>query len=114
MAATTGVPLEGNVASNTALAGWDPACREDVIPEKDNRLRASHARETRAFKQQVFNVVPPVCPDCLSPRSRPKIRTYSKRLRLDRGFSPAEITTCCSQAQDLAKYERLESLFRRM
>ena len=48
---------------------------EEVIPEKGNRQWASLARNARAFKQQVFNMAPAVLPDCVSPRSRPKIRT---------------------------------------
>ena len=48
---------------------------KEVIPEKCNRQRASRAQNTRAFKQQVFDVARPVFPVCVSPRSRPKIRT---------------------------------------
>ena len=48
---------------------------KEVIPEKLNRQRASRAHDTRAFKQQVFDMAPPVFSVCVSPRSRPKTRT---------------------------------------
>ena len=61
---------------------------KEVIPEKLNRQRASRAQDTRAFKQQVFDVaVFSVCVSprpasdtvavfsvCVSPRNRPKIQ----------------------------------------
>ena len=50
-------------------------CLKEVIPEKCNRQRATRAQNTQAFKQQVFDVAPPVFSVCVSPRSRPKIRT---------------------------------------
>ena len=48
---------------------------EEVIAGKCNGQLASRAQIARAFKQQVFDVAPPVFPVCVSPRSRPKIRT---------------------------------------
>ena len=48
---------------------------QEVIPEECNRQRSSCAQNTRAFKHQVFDVVPPVFSVCVSTRSRPKIRT---------------------------------------
>ena len=48
---------------------------EEVTPEKGKCNRAVQARDTLAFKQQMFNVTPSVFPSRLSPRSRTKIRT---------------------------------------
>ena len=48
---------------------------KEVIPEECNRQRAARAQNILAFKQQVFDVVPPVFSVCVSPRSRPKIWT---------------------------------------
>ena len=50
-------------------------CLKEVILEERNRQRASRAQNTRAYKQQVFDVAPPVFSDCLSTRGGPKIRT---------------------------------------
>ena len=50
-------------------------CLKEIIPEECNRQRASRAQNTRAFKQQVFDVAPPVFSVCLSTRGGPKIRT---------------------------------------
>ena len=50
-------------------------CLKEVIREECNRQCASPAQNTRAFKQQVFDVAPPVFSVCVSTRSRPKIRT---------------------------------------
>ena len=55
---------------------------KEVIPEECNRQRASRAQNTRAFKQQVFDVAPPVFSVCVSTRSRPKIRTRGEILVL--------------------------------
>ena len=48
---------------------------EEVIPEKGKCYRAVQARDTLAFKQQMFNVAPSVFPSRLSPRSKTKMRT---------------------------------------
>ena len=50
-------------------------CLKEVIPKECNRQCASRAQNTGAFKQQVFDVAPPVFSVCVSTRSRPKIRT---------------------------------------
>ena len=50
-------------------------CLKQVVPEKCNRQCASRPQNNRAFKQQVFDVAPPVFSVCVSTRSRPKIRT---------------------------------------
>ena len=52
-------------------------CLKEVIPEERNRQRASRAQNTRAraFKQQVFDVAPPVFSVCVSTRGGPRIRT---------------------------------------
>ena len=51
---------------------------EEVIPEKGKCYIAVQARDTLAFKQQMFNVAPSVFPSRLSPRSRTKIRTQGE------------------------------------
>ena len=50
-------------------------CLKEVIPEERNRQRASRAQNTRAFKQQVFDVAPTVFSVCVSTRGGPKIQT---------------------------------------
>ena len=50
-------------------------CIKEVIPEEFNRQRSPRAQNTRAFKQQVFDVAPPVFSVCVSTRGGPKIRT---------------------------------------
>ena len=52
---------------------------EEVTPEKGKCNRAVQARDTLAFKQQMFNVAPSVFPSRLSPRSRTKVRTCAQR-----------------------------------
>ena len=47
-------------------------------PGKGKCYRAVQARETLAFKQQMFNVAPSVFPSRLSPRNRTKIRTQGE------------------------------------
>ena len=51
---------------------------EEVTPEKGKCNRAVQARDTLAFKQQMFNVAPSVFPSRLSPRSGTKIRTQGE------------------------------------
>ena len=53
-------------------------CLKEVIPEERNRQRASRAQTTWAFKQQVFDVTPPVFSVCVSTRGGPKIRTQGE------------------------------------
>ena len=53
-------------------------CLKEVIPEECNRQRASRAQNTRAFKQQVFDVAPPVFSVCV--RGGPKIRTRGENM----------------------------------
>ena len=57
-------------------------CLKEVIPEECNRQCASRAQNTRAFKQQVFDVTPPVFFVCVSTRSRPKIRARGENTTL--------------------------------
>ena len=54
-------------------------CLKEVIPEERNRQRASRSQITRAFKQQVFDVAPPVFSVCVSTRGGPKIRTRGQK-----------------------------------
>ena len=61
---------------------------EEVIPEKGKCYRAVLARDTLAFKQQMFNVAPSVFPIRLSPRSRTKTRTQGEDVIV------AETTRC--------------------
>ena len=52
--------------------------KKKKIPDECNRQCASRAQNTRAFKQQVFDVAPPVFSVCVCTRSRPKIQTQGE------------------------------------
>ena len=89
VAATTGIRLVGNASSNTASAWSDPEhTRKRSSRRRGRCYRAVQARDTLAFKQQMFNVAPSVFPSRWSPRSRNKVRTQGEDVIL------AETTRC--------------------